>query len=460
MTMCRYSYRWNLAVLLVVCSVPITVVSAAAAECESCGIVSLFRLCELTGQELSQEQQEQIVAAYPAEETTMLEMKQAAESVGITLLGVKATLEELHKVRGPKILHLQDPEHFLVIARFSPEWVQLVDRGGVAVLTREEVEKRYTSQALILEQEESPGGSRLQFDSFHYSFGIAGVGQEVEHSFTVTNAGDEDLAITLQAKGCGAPAASIGKETLAPGESTDVTVKFNVSYSGNVMKSAKLLTNDLTQPVAFVTVHGKVPHDLRVYPDRLHIGGDKGQPLSKTIKVSGPAEMDLTEVSCDSDLFGVQVGEPEVSEDEKKTWQLELTFKPASFVGEIEDQLSIHTTHVERPLITIPITGEIRGDLEVRPATVFFGFLKPGDQAQQQVTIQSGSGASFTVKSVQADRSEIQVEMAERSAAQWVISVSVNTSQAGTLDGTVTMNTDVPGEETLQIPVYAHVATD
>ncbi len=455
-----YYRKCRLAVLLVICFVPITVVSAAEAQCENCGIVSLFRLCELTGQELSQEQQEQITAAYPAEEASMLEMKQAAESVGITLLGVKATLEELDEVRGPKILHLQDPEHFLVIALFSPEWVQLVDRGGVAVLTREEVEKRYTGQALVLEQEESPGGPRLQLDSFHYSFGIAGVGQEVEHVFTVTNAGDEDLAITLQAKGCGAPVASIGKEALAPGESTDVTVKFTVTYSGNVMKSAKLLTNDLTQPVAFVTVHGKVPHDLRVYPDRLHVGGDKGQPLSRAVKVSGPAEMDLTEVSCDNDLFGIQVGEAEVGEDEKKTWQLELTFKPASFVGEIVDQLSIHTTHAERPLITIPITGEIRGDLDIRPATVFFGFIKPGQKAQQQVTIQSGSGAGFTVKSVQADRSEIQVEVAEQSAGQWVVSVSMNTAQAGTLDGTVTVNTDVPGEETLLIPVYAHVVTD
>lgn len=226
------------------------------------------------------------------------------------------------------------------------------------------------------------------------------------------------------------------------------------------MKSAKLLTNDLTQPVAFVTVHGKVPHNLRVYPDRLHVGGQKGQPLSRTVQVSGPAEMDLTEVSRDNDLFGIQVGEPEISEDEKKTWQLELTFKPETFVGEIEDQLSIHTTHAERPLITIPITGTIRGDLEIRPATVFFGFLKPGEKVQQQVTIQSRSGASFTVKSVQADRSEIQVEVAERNAGQWVASVSVSTSQAGTLGGTVTVNTDVPGEETLRIPVYAHVMAD
>ena len=64
-------------------------------------VLLLFRLCELTGQELSQEQQEQIVAAYPAEEATMLEMKQAAESLGVAFaevqtsepIGVEASLD-------------------------------------------------------------------------------------------------------------------------------------------------------------------------------------------------------------------------------------------------------------------------------------------------------------------------------------------------------------------------------
>jgi len=181
---------------------------------------------------------------------------------------------------------------------------------------------------------------------------------------------------------CGALDVSIGKETVAGGESTEVTVKFTITYSGNVFRSAKLLTTDPTQPVVFLTVHGKVPHDLRVSPDRLYISADKGQAPSRTITVSGPAEMDLKGASCHHGLFDIQVGEPQVSEDERKTWQLELTFKPENFVGDIEDQLSIPTTHAGRPLITIPITGQVRGDLKLTPPTVFFGFLKPGEKAK------------------------------------------------------------------------------
>ena len=128
---------------------------------QSCGVTSLFDFCRLAGQELSNEQREQIGEAYPAEEAAMLDIKQAAESLGITLVGVETTLSELDNVVGPKILHLKDPAHFVVLARASPEWVHLLDSGGVVVIPREEIEERYTGHALVLEQEENPGGPRL-----------------------------------------------------------------------------------------------------------------------------------------------------------------------------------------------------------------------------------------------------------------------------------------------------------
>ncbi|GAH43437.1 unnamed protein product, partial [marine sediment metagenome] len=135
-----------------------------------------------------------------------LEIKEAGEGLGIELLGVEAAFDELvSEVPGPKIIHLKDPAHFLVMARASPEWVQLLDGGRVVVMPREKIEERYSGHALILDQEDDGGGPRLEFLEFHYSFGIAGVGQKVEHAFKVTNAGEPDLAITLQAKGCGAP---------------------------------------------------------------------------------------------------------------------------------------------------------------------------------------------------------------------------------------------------------------
>ena len=78
-------------------------------------------------------------------------------------------------------------------------------------------------------------------------------------------------------------------DTLKPGAATQVTVSFTISYSGSVMKSAKLVTSGPTQPVVFLTVHGKVPHDLRVYPDRIYLAADKGAVPTRTVTIGRPS---------------------------------------------------------------------------------------------------------------------------------------------------------------------------
>lgn len=430
---------------------------------ETCGVTSVRALGLLLALDPERNRGEEADGSPARAEVSMAQVADHAETLGIHLHGVAASLDTLvEEGRVPCIIHLKAPAHFLTVARASSEWVQLLDSGRVIVVPREEIEKRYSGHALILDQSQFPdGGARLEVPDFHHTFGIAGVGQEVEHAFTIRNAGDEDLVVVPQSGTCcGAPKVTIPTDTLPPGETTQVTVSFTITYSGSVMKSAKLLTTDPTQPVVFLTVHGKVPHDLRVYPDRIYLGGDKGALPIRTVTISGPAEMDLTEVTTERGLFDLTLSEPRVSEDEKKTWTLELAFKPESFVGEIADQLSINTTHAERPLVTIPITGRIRGDLRVTPPSVFFGFVKPAAQAQQTVTIQSRSFALFTVNSATSDAPKITAGTPEEKLGVWSISVSVDTSREGVVEGAVTVVTDVPGEETLTIPVYAHVIAE
>ncbi len=387
----------------------------------------------------------------------MAAVSNAAASLGVALRGVRAPLDALCEVGGPKIIHFKDPDHFLVMARASPEWVQLLDSGRVIVVPREEVEERYSGHALILRQtEEDAGGAKLRLDGFHHRFGIVGVGQVVEHSFEVTNAGDQELAIALQSGSCGSLPATIGKEVLAPGESTCLTAKFTVTYSGSVMRSVRLTTNDLTQPVAFVSIHGKVPHDLRVYPVRLDMVGDKADTLSSTISVSGPPEMDLGEVSCRGQELGLAVGEPKIGDDERKSWRITVSLQPGTLVGEFADELSIRTTHKDRPLITIPIRGTVAPDLRLQPPSAFFGFAKPGDKPAASINLTSRSGAPFRLLQVAPGDPRITVTQTETEGG-YRLDIVVPTEKPGVFEGEVLLKTDVPLEETMRIPVYVHV---
>ena len=114
--------------LAVLVAVPTTGVA------QTCGIASLFDLSELAGRDLSKEQWRELVAEYLADESSLLDIKQAAERLGLPLVGVAANFDGLTMdLPGPKIIHLSDPAHFLVVARASGAWVQLLDGGSVVV---------------------------------------------------------------------------------------------------------------------------------------------------------------------------------------------------------------------------------------------------------------------------------------------------------------------------------------
>jgi ABC-type bacteriocin/lantibiotic exporter with double-glycine peptidase domain len=143
-------------------------------------------MAELLGRPVSEQDRQRLVAGLPGRDATMLQIQEAGRAIGIELRGVGADLTALASdVPGPKILHLSNPDHFLVLARASEELAQVVDGGRVGVLPIPALAARYSGHALIAEIAVPPAAPRL----------------EVEHTFDVRNAGTEDLV--LRVKDCG-----------------------------------------------------------------------------------------------------------------------------------------------------------------------------------------------------------------------------------------------------------------
>lgn len=431
----------------------------ALAPALDCGTASLASLAELVGAPVRTDRLPAISRAMPDAGPSMLDVKQAAEGEGIRLKGIGGMLNEVAQLGGPAIIHLCEPDHFVVLARLSDEWAQVIDSGAVVAVPRAELEKRYSGHALVLADEAPTDGGRVQLEELHYAFGVSGVGQTVEHTATVSNVGNRPLIVEPDnCETCGAPDVTVAQEVLAPGKSTAVTVKFPVTSSGNVMRFAKLRTNDPRAALVYLTLRGSVPHDVQVQPTRLRVSAHKNAVPPLHVTVSGPVRMDVTGATCEGGRFGVQVGAPEVDANEKKTWRLELGFKPQDFVGRVEDQLAVRTTHPDRPLITVPITGEVRGDADIRPAQVFFGFVRAGDKAEQVVTIRSRSGTSFTVSEAKFDALGVSVDgPVPVTPSEWKLTVTLTANRPGIIDTKLVVTTDVPGEETIEVPVYAHV---
>lgn len=84
----------------------------------------------------------------------------------------------------------------------------------------------------------------ITFEETEFDFGNIAKGTNVEHVFKFTNTGDAPLVITNAASSCGCTVPTYPKnETIAPGESSEMLVKFNGSGNGQVTKTVTVSAN-------------------------------------------------------------------------------------------------------------------------------------------------------------------------------------------------------------------------
>jgi len=163
----------------------------------NCGVSSVSDLAYLLGHPVPEATRQEVGRAYASPEISLLQVREIAGRVALDLIGVRGTLDDLAAGgHCPAIIHLRDPDHFVVLARLSGEWVQVLDRGGPLVYAKQKVEERYTGHALVLKEPRgTSGGPRLELPVFSFDSGVAATGQQVERKFVCTNRGDHDLLL-------------------------------------------------------------------------------------------------------------------------------------------------------------------------------------------------------------------------------------------------------------------------
>ncbi len=101
---------------------------------------------------------------------------------------------------------------------------------------------------------------QIAVDNAVYQFGTVLEGVVVTHTFVLTNAGDETLAITRAHASCGCTTTDLAKKSLAPGESVNLDVMFDsVGYGGRtVTKMIYVESNDPATPKLTLQLKGIV----------------------------------------------------------------------------------------------------------------------------------------------------------------------------------------------------------
>jgi hypothetical protein len=133
-----------------------------------------------------------------------------------------------------------------------------------------------------------------------------------------------------------------------------------------------------------------------------------------------------------------------------------VRLKPDAAVGYINDQLSIVTNDGYRQTIPLPIEGRVRSALSVSPTPMVLGIVQVGDVVEKKLLVRAKSDFRVTGVTCQGADIAFQVDT-EKAAKVHFIPLTFTATEAGKIECTIHIETDLPGNASAELVASGEV---
>jgi len=210
---------------------------------------------------------------------------------------------------------------------------------------------------------------KLVLQQSSFDFGDIKQGEIVSHTFVLTNSGGDLLKITNVQASCGCTAASPEKSELAPGESTDLTVKFNSKgRMGKQLKTVKIFTNDPESPEMTLTINGNVVNEglsgavpTIYFPETQHDFGQvsEGEKINYTFRFvnKGQTELVIKDVKSSCGCTAALLSSSNIKPGQEGTIKVEFDTKNRS--GKNSKTVTVQSNDPKDPTKILTIYADI-----------------------------------------------------------------------------------------------------
>lgn len=382
--------------------------------------------------------------------TTLLDLKRAAEALGLVAQGVRMTAEEAVSAPKPFIAHV-DGDHFVTVTGADRLYMYVYDPAGDDTPWRHsDFARRFTGAALLLSLPE-PAAAGLRVEPEEADFGPVPRGSWVKRRFTLRNVGEE--RVRIWGISCSNPAATVLLErgVLEPGESTPIYVTLDTSGERGRVDVAFRVRSDDPAGSLFFRLSGVVQVEFDFSPKRLSLGLlDPGQEGEARVVFVGVGGRDFgLEPTGEGSAWLSPAVEPT---GEEGSWVLRVRYKAPERPGTYSGELLVRTGAEGMPQVRIPVTCTVRSRVEVHPSALFFG---PG-VGEMYLSIATRGGVAVT--GVSTTGGGFEAELLPLGGSRWTVRVRFTPgSQHGTVASQLLIRTDSPGEPLLRVPLFARV---
>ena len=212
-----------------------------------------------------------------------------------------------------------------------------------------------------------------------HDFGAMRRGVTRKHTFVIKNAGTTPLEMELGRTTCKCTLSKVGKNTLKPGESTEITLEWSTKEvkrnQSKFNQTATIVTNDRQNPLAELSVAGKITSEYRVFPDELTlqaISGNQDSSEEFLVLHFGDIPPELVKWTFTpekiQDLIDVTaepLTENEYKDHKGATSGLKITLKikPGLPIGTLVGDLKMVLKSEESSQVGIKVKGNVVGDI-------------------------------------------------------------------------------------------------
>jgi hypothetical protein len=313
-------------------------------------------------------------------------------------------------------------------------------------------------------KEVDPNAPRISSPAPTFDFGDMAQQDKVDHEFILENTGKSLLKINHVHSTCGCTVVQPTKNELAAGEKTTVKITFNSqTFNGPTTKQVVVDSNDPVTPRFNLTITGRVSQAFRTSVNEVNFGSlRKGTTFPPaTFDILTPDALKGAVVDVQADVAFVKARFDRLPKGAPASgFRVVVEIVGAPPVGQLRGSLTIITDLAAQRQLSVPFVAQIDGEVEATPRQFTFGSIKAGDATVKEVRISKAGAADLKIEGLDFkvgglfDAEIVKV----KEGAEYVIKVKpAQGVKPGFQRETLTIRTNVPGEEAIPVYFYAIV---
>lgn len=202
----------------------------------------------------------------------------------------------------------------------------------------------------------------LQFEEVVYDFGIAGTEQKIRHTFKFTNNSSETLKIIKLSTSCGCTAAISPESEILPGGMGEIQAMLETKrYEGKQEATINVYTSaEPEKPVTVLTMQGVIKKDIAIVPQGVNFGKmKKGQTGTRQVRILQLSQEPLVLKKIEANEQFLDIGTSTFNEENISGINVNITLKPQSPSGQLNEVITFHTNVQNHPRIDVFVIGNI-----------------------------------------------------------------------------------------------------